>query len=67
MKTPKFHVFPDKQGAWRWHLRSANGRIIAQGEAHTRKQDAERAVVGLMRTCRSLMDRYTIRTHEDGL
>ncbi len=44
MKHPRFHVFEDKAGQWRWHLKAANGRIIAQGESHTRKRDAERAV-----------------------
>ena len=44
MKQPRFHVFQDKAGGWRWHLKAANGRIVAQGEAHTRKRDAERAV-----------------------
>lgn len=24
-----FHVYPDKKGEWRWRLRSANGRIVA--------------------------------------
>ena len=28
---------------WRWRLTAANGRIICQGEAHTRKPDAVRA------------------------
>jgi uncharacterized protein len=44
MKQPRFRVYQDKAGAWRWHLKAANGRILAQGEAHTRKADAERAV-----------------------
>lgn len=43
MKQPRFHVYQAKDG-WRWHLKAANGRIVAQGEAHTRKADAERAV-----------------------
>jgi uncharacterized protein YegP (UPF0339 family) len=34
---------PSKQ-VWRWRLISANGRIIATGEAHTRERDAWRAV-----------------------
>lgn len=44
MKQPRFYVFKDKAGAWRWHLKAGNGRIIAQGESHTRKADAIRAV-----------------------
>lgn len=45
-----FHVFQDKRGGWVWHLKAANGRIIAQGESHTRKRDAERAVATVVET-----------------
>lgn len=44
MKRPRFDVYQDKAGAYRWRLVAANGRIIAQGEAHTRERDAWRAV-----------------------
>ena len=44
-----FHVYQAADG-WRWHLKAANGRIIAQGEAHTRKRDAERAVNTVVET-----------------
>jgi uncharacterized protein YegP (UPF0339 family) len=36
-------VYQDDQGEWRWHAQARNGEIVAQGEAHTRKEDAERA------------------------
>ena len=49
MNAPKFKVYKAKDG-WRWHLKAGNGRIIAQGEAHTRKADAERAVATVV-TC----------------
>jgi uncharacterized protein YegP (UPF0339 family) len=42
-KYPKFHIFQDQEGKWRWHLKSANGRIIAQGESHGSERDAKRA------------------------
>lgn len=30
-----FHVYKDKAGEWRWHLKAANGRIIAEsGEGY---------------------------------
>jgi len=44
MKSARFVVFQDKKKQWRWHLKAGNGRIIAQGEAHSRKADAQRAV-----------------------
>lgn len=43
-RLPKFIVFQDKRGGWCWHLKAANGRIIAQGESHTSQRDAWRAV-----------------------
>jgi uncharacterized protein YegP (UPF0339 family) len=55
MKTAKFVVFQDNKKQWRWHLKAGNGKVIAQGEAHSRKRDAERAarnvsdIVGSMR------------------
>jgi len=50
MRQPKFHVFQDTSGEWRWHLKAVNGRIIAQGESHTRKRDAERALRTVVET-----------------
>ena len=50
VRQPMFHVFQDKRGGWVWHLKAANGRIIAQGESHTRKRDAERAVSTVVET-----------------
>lgn len=44
MKAPRFEVYQDRRGEWRWRLRARNGRIIAQGEGHTRERDAWRAV-----------------------
>ena len=49
MKTPIFEVFQDKKKAWRWHLKVGNGRIIAQGESHPTKANAERAVATVVR------------------
>ena len=35
-----FHVYKDNAGEWRWHLKSANGQIIADsGEGYVNKQD----------------------------
>ena len=36
---PKFEVYKDKAGEWRWRLRASNGRIIADsGEGYNNKQ-----------------------------
>lgn len=29
-KQPKFHIYQDAQGLWRWRLKAANGRIITR-------------------------------------
>lgn len=45
-----FTVFPERDeagevtGQWFWHLTGANGEIVAQSEAYTRKADALRGV-----------------------
>ncbi len=43
MQNERFEVYRDKSGQHRWRLVAANGRIVAIGEAHTRKSDAIRA------------------------
>ena len=42
MSAAHFETFRDKRGAWRWRLVAANGQVVAQSEAYTRKADAER-------------------------
>ena len=45
MKMPRFHVYMDRSGGYRWRLLAANNRLIAEsGEAYTRERDAWRAV-----------------------
>ena len=62
MKAPRFEVYQSKaqhgiggtaRNEWRWRLKAANGRIIAQGEGHTRKADAERALATVVRTAKA--------------
>lgn len=43
MSASRFEVYRARDG-WRWRLKAANNRVIATGEAHTRRHDAERAV-----------------------
>lgn len=45
MKRPRFAVYQDDSGLWRWRLVTANGRIIADsGEGYTRQRDVRRAI-----------------------
>jgi uncharacterized protein YegP (UPF0339 family) len=39
-----FHVFRDMRGEWRWNLRAANGRIVADSaEGYRSRSGARRA------------------------
>jgi uncharacterized protein YegP (UPF0339 family) len=42
-RAPRFAVYRDAEGQWRWRLQAANGRTLASGEAHARRHDAVRA------------------------
>lgn len=49
-RTAKVEFFQNCPGGfWYWHLKSANGRIICQGESHTSLRDARRAWAGVKR------------------
>jgi uncharacterized protein YegP (UPF0339 family) len=41
-------VYHDAGAGWRWRAVAANGEIVAQGEAHTRPEDAARAARGVL-------------------
>ena len=44
-KAPRVTIYKDHAGEWRWRLTAANGEIVAQGEGHTTRYNAERAAV----------------------
>lgn len=48
MNSPRFQTYRALDG-WRWRLLAGNGRIIATGEAHTRRRDAQRAITTVRR------------------
>lgn len=37
-----YETFEDEAGQWRWRLKADNGEVVAQSEAYTREEDAER-------------------------
>ena len=43
MRETKIVIFQDSADNWVWHLQSANGKILAHGESHSRARDARRA------------------------
>jgi uncharacterized protein YegP (UPF0339 family) len=44
MNKPRFEVYEDEAGEWRWRLIAGNGRTVATGESHESSRDAHRAV-----------------------
>lgn len=41
---PKFEVYMDRSGQYRWRLRARNGEIVAISEAYTTKYNANQSV-----------------------
>lgn len=40
-----FHIWKSKKdGKWYWHLKAANGEVIAQGQGYQYKRDAQHVV-----------------------
>lgn len=47
-KRAHFEIYPDTAGDWRWRLRAANGRIVADSaEGYASKRNARRAITSL--------------------
>lgn len=41
----KFHIYKDHKDEWRWRLKSANGKIIADsGEGYSSKQACQHGI-----------------------
>ena len=40
MGTPRFVIYKDIAGEWRWRLKATNGEIVATSEGYTSKQSA---------------------------
>lgn len=41
---PKFEIYIDSAGEWRWRLRSSNGRIVASGEGYKTRAGCMRGI-----------------------
>jgi uncharacterized protein YegP (UPF0339 family) len=45
MRRPKLEIYRDGRREWRWRLRAANGRIVADsGEGYRRRASVYRAI-----------------------
>jgi len=48
-KNPKFEVYTDKRGEFRFRLKATNGQIIATGEGYTSKAGCENGIDSIRR------------------
>lgn len=64
MGHPSIRVYQDTDHCWRWSLIAGNGEIVAQGEAHTRQQDAARAARDAARLLDEAVDTESIEVAE---
>lgn len=53
MTNPKFEVYRDTAGEWRWRLRAANSEVVAAGEGYKTKAGALRGVQAMQRAVRT--------------
>lgn len=44
MSMPKYEIYKDAAGEWRWSLKASNGRIVASGEGYKTKGGAQAGV-----------------------
>ena len=44
MIMPKYEIYRDDAGEWRWRLTASNGRIVASGEGYKRRSGAQAGV-----------------------
>ena len=49
---PKFEIFQDAAGEWRWSLKASNGRIVAAGEGYKTRAGALRGTGALRRAAK---------------
>jgi len=49
MRRPKLEIYRDGRSEWRWRLRAANGRIVADSGEGYRRRAAARYAAGRVR------------------
>jgi hypothetical protein len=45
MNTPRFVIYLDRGGSYRWYLQAGNGEKVAASEAYTTKQGATNSAI----------------------
>ena len=48
-KNPKFEIYTDKAGEFRFRLKATNGQIIAIGEGYTTKPNCEKGIASVQK------------------
>ena len=48
-KNPKFELYVDKAGEFRFRLKASNGQIIAVGEGYTTKPNCEKGIASVQK------------------
>lgn len=48
-KNPKFELYTDKAGEFRFRLKASNGQIIAVGEGYTTKPNCEKGIASVQK------------------
>ena len=49
MKHPKFEIYADKRGEFRFRLKAANGQIIATGEGYKAKASCKNGIASIVK------------------
>ncbi len=60
ISNPKYQVFEDKKGEFRFHLKAANGEIIAQGEGYKTKGSCLDGINVVRSSCNAEIEDETI-------
>jgi uncharacterized protein YegP (UPF0339 family) len=52
-RKPKFNVFKDVNGEWRFNLEATNGRIQLQSESYKRRGRAISGIQSIIKNCKT--------------
>jgi DNA-binding protein Alba len=60
LSNPKFQILKDSAGAFRFHLKAANGEIIAQGEGYQTKEECLDAIEVIKKSCNAEIEDQSV-------
>ncbi len=59
--NPKYQILKDSAGEFRFHLKAANGEIIAQGEGYQAKEDCLNAIELVKKSCNAEIEDQSVQ------